>query len=339
MSSYEAVVIGSGVNGLVAAAELALAGWRVAVIERREGLGGFIASGERTLPGFVHDTFSSWHPLFVSGGGYESLGDALHERGLRYANTDGPMTGSISHRGSAIAYRDALQTAEGFAEPEDSRAYLAMLEEMGSRAEVVFGALGSDLRSPATVSKLGFSAWRSQKLSGVEALLRDAVASGRSFSRGRFAGSEADQIWAPWLLHAGMSPDHASGGMMIPVLAATMHGFGLPTVAGGADNFVRAFARLFLDLGVTVLAGHHAERLVVRSGRVTGVVTDKGLIERHPAGAVRPVARGCSRSRADQQGRQTVSVRACRDADPCRARPAIGVVGRPFPGRSAGPSQ
>ena len=66
MSSYEAVVIGSGVNGLVAAAELALAGWRVAVIERREGLGGFIASGERTLPGFVHDTFSSWHPLFVS---------------------------------------------------------------------------------------------------------------------------------------------------------------------------------------------------------------------------------------------------------------------------------
>ena len=66
--TYDAIVIGSGINGLVAAAELSGAGWSVAVVEARDRLGGFIASDELTLPGFVHDTFSSWHPLFVGGG-------------------------------------------------------------------------------------------------------------------------------------------------------------------------------------------------------------------------------------------------------------------------------
>lgn len=61
----DAVVIGAGINGLVAAAELAGAGWSVVLLDARDRLGGFIASDELTLPGHVHDTFSSWHPLFV----------------------------------------------------------------------------------------------------------------------------------------------------------------------------------------------------------------------------------------------------------------------------------
>ncbi|WP_239155121.1 FAD-dependent oxidoreductase [Amycolatopsis sp. FDAARGOS 1241] len=75
-------MIGSGVNGLVAAAELAGAGWSVTLVERNDRLGGFIASEDRTLPGYVHDTFSSWHPLFVSGGAYAALGEELHRHGL-----------------------------------------------------------------------------------------------------------------------------------------------------------------------------------------------------------------------------------------------------------------
>ena len=75
--TYDAIVIGSGINGLVAAAELAAAGWSVCLLERNDRIGGFIASDELTLPGFVHDTFSSWHPLFVTGGAYAALGEDL----------------------------------------------------------------------------------------------------------------------------------------------------------------------------------------------------------------------------------------------------------------------
>ena len=159
MDTYDVVVIGAGVNGLVAAAELATAGWSVALVEQNSRLGGFIDSGEATLPGYTHDTYSSWHPLFVSGGAYAALGPDLHEHGLEYANTDGALTGSISAGRAAVAYRDAAKTVEGFTHPEDQAAYLAMLEEMGERANLVFRILGSEVRSAATV-KLALSALR-----------------------------------------------------------------------------------------------------------------------------------------------------------------------------------
>lgn len=283
MESYDAVVIGSGVNGLVAAAELGLAGWSVAIVEQHADLGGFIASGERTLPGYVHDTYSSWHPLFVSGGAYAALGDKLHEFGLEYSNTDGALTGSISSAGSAVAYRDPEKTADGFALKSDRDAYLGMMAQMGSRAGTVFGALGAELRTPKAITALGFGALRSQKVKGLEMLARDAVTSGRSFMKGRFEGPEADQIWAPWLLHAGMSPDNASGGVMIPVLAMALHGFGAPIVTGGAGNFVAAFRRLFDATGVTVLTGRRVESITIAGKIATGVVTDAGPIRARKA--------------------------------------------------------
>ena len=76
----DAIIVGSGINGLVAAAELARAGWSVILIERNAEVGGFIATEERTLPGYLHDTFSSWHPLFVSGPAYAALGELLRPR-------------------------------------------------------------------------------------------------------------------------------------------------------------------------------------------------------------------------------------------------------------------
>ena len=277
MDTYDAIVIGSGVNGLVAAAELATEGWSVAIVEQNDRLGGFIDSGEMTLPGYTHDTYLSWHPLFVSGGAYATLGKALEARGLEYANTDGALTGSISTGRAALAYRDAATTAEGFEHPEDRDAYLAMMAQMGDRANLVFGLLGSEVRS-GTAVKLALGSLRTEKVKGMLGLARDAVMSGRAFGRDRFVGSEVDQMWAPWLLHAGISPDSATGGMMIPVRAMTMHGFGLPTVKGGARNFVGAFERLLTEHGATFLTGRQAERIIVEDGHATGVVTDKGTI-------------------------------------------------------------
>src|SRR5271157_3279779 len=67
----DAIVVGSGINGLVSAAELARAGWSVILLERNAEIGGFIATEECTLPGHLHDTF--WRPLFVSGPPYAVL--------------------------------------------------------------------------------------------------------------------------------------------------------------------------------------------------------------------------------------------------------------------------
>ncbi|BCW08954.1 FAD-dependent oxidoreductase [Arthrobacter sp. NtRootA4] len=282
--SCEVAIIGSGINSLVAAAELALDGKRVCIIERSDRLGGFIDSSERTLPGFIHDTFSSWHPLFVSGGAYEVLGKELHARGLEYCNTTGPVTASVAadpatgaHR-VVIAHRDPAETSAAFKEPRDQAAYLAMLDDLGRNAGTVFGAFGAELRSFPEVAKIAFGAVRRGRLAANESFIRDSVMSGRNYVRSRFDGWEMDQLWSPWLLHAGLGPDQATGGVMLPVMAMSMHGFGLPVVKGGASRFVAAFESLLRDNGVRIMLGAEAEEVLVSGTAVTGVRTSQGSV-------------------------------------------------------------
>ncbi len=105
---------------MVAAAELAGVGWSVALVDERDRLGGVVASDELTLPGFVHDTFSSWHPLFVTGGAYAELRADLHRHGLVYRNTDGAVTASVSERGLALAHRDPTRPRRATRTPNSS---------------------------------------------------------------------------------------------------------------------------------------------------------------------------------------------------------------------------
>ncbi|WGY00861.1 NAD(P)/FAD-dependent oxidoreductase [Nocardioides sp. QY071] len=272
---YDVVVIGAGINGLVAAAELAGAGRRVALVEERDRLGGFIASDELTVPGFVHDTFSSWHPLFQAGGAYADLGADLHRHGLAYRNADGAVTASVSERGTVVAHRDPARTAEGFAHQADRTAYASLLTELGRWAPHVFGALGSELRT-RDLARLGLGAARGLGRDGLSELARVAMQSGRGLGRERFAGSEVDQLWAPWLLHAGLAPDQATGGLMLAVMAFTMHEIGLPVVEGGASAFVAAFEALLEERGVDVFRATPAKSITVRSGRAVGVETGAG---------------------------------------------------------------
>src|SRR5438067_13228207 len=90
MAEHDAVIVGSGVNSLACGALLARAGCRVSVLERNDCFGGAIKTEELTEPGFLHDVFSAWHPLWVGGAAHAELGDELAARGLGYVNTDLP---------------------------------------------------------------------------------------------------------------------------------------------------------------------------------------------------------------------------------------------------------
>ncbi|WP_174248390.1 phytoene desaturase family protein [Streptomyces hoynatensis] len=272
MGDVDAVVVGSGINGLVAAAELALAGWSVTLLERNRDIGGFIATEQRTLPGYLHDTYSSWHPLFVSGPAYAALAEPLRRHGLVYRNTEEWLTASVADDGRvSLAHRDPARTAEGFAHEADRDAYLAALRRLQRNLGPIGGLLSSEPRSPAFV-RYATGLLRNGGRAGLEGWLRSVATSGRGYARAEFRGPEVDHLFAPWLLHAGLSPDHASGGFMMPLLAATLHGAGLPVVAGGAGRFLDAFRSLLGSLGVQVETGTHVERILLERGRATGVV-------------------------------------------------------------------
>jgi phytoene dehydrogenase-like protein len=274
VGSTDAVVVGAGINGMAAAAELASSGWSVALVDANPSIGGFLDSGELTVPGYQHDAYASWHPLFVAGPVYQRFGEALHRHGLEYRNTEGLLTATVSDDGAVVlAYRDVEATVAGFADPADREAYHGMIARFGADANRIGALLGAELHSLDVAKPLSGLALRGdrRRLAGY---LRDTVTSGRSWLGAHFRGPEADRLWAPWLLHAGLAPDSASGGLMLPVLAATLHAAGLPVVAGGARRFVEAWSRLLAELGVVVHTGRRVDRILVRDGRAVGVGGD-----------------------------------------------------------------
>lgn len=274
----DAVVVGSGINGLVAAVELAQAGWSVVLVERNQEIGGFIATEERTRPGYLHDTYSSWQPLFVSGPAYASLGEQLHRHGLEYRNTDEWTTASVAADGrTTLFHRDPERTTAAFEHSEDRATYLGALAFLERNVGSIGGLMGSELRSPALV-RYAAGLVRTSGRHGSERWLRSVATSGRGYTRREYRGTEVDHLLVPWLLHAGLSPDHASGGLMIPLLAATLHGFGAPVVVGGAGQFVAAFRALLDSVGVRVETGTRVERILVEQGRATGVLADGKVI-------------------------------------------------------------
>jgi phytoene dehydrogenase-like protein len=268
---WDVVVIGSGHNGLVAAAYLARSGLSVQVIERNPVAGGAVASEELTEPGFVHDTFSSWHPLFKLSAAYAELGRELEARGLRYCETPIETTANVLADGSAtVAYRDAAMTVEGF-DPRDRPSYLAEMESFGATIETVGQLLGTELYS-ADAARLAWRLGRSLRRRGGLTFVSDALSSARAWFETRFQGREVADLYAPWSLHTGISPDGAGSGFQVVAIAGSLHAVGLPLVDGGAANFVRAFERLIGDHGGQVRTGVEVERILTRGGAAIGVI-------------------------------------------------------------------
>ena len=275
--TVDAVVIGSGHNGLVAAAYLARAGWRVEVLERNELAGGAVATEELTRPGYRHDTFSSWHPLFHLSAAWAELGPELRERGLEYVNAEDVVTATALPDGSAVvAHRDAERTVAELA-PADGRAYLEDLEALGASMDVVGELLGTELQS-AHAARLAARLGRRlgvREARGFGALL---ARSARGWLETRFEGRQLGDLLAPWVLHTGLTPDDAGGAFQLTALAGALHEVGLPVVRGGSDGFVRAFVQLIEDTGGSVRTGTEVERIVMRDARAVGVETADGQV-------------------------------------------------------------
>ena len=146
---YDVVVVGSGVNGLTCAALLARAGRRVCVLERNDWFGGAIKTAEITQPGFHHDVFSAWHPLWVGGAAHARLGDDLARHGLEYVNTDHPTATLFPDGEAAFLLRTADANAAELDRHErgDGDAWRSMLEDFFPNADLAFDVLGTELWS------------------------------------------------------------------------------------------------------------------------------------------------------------------------------------------------
>src|SRR5438128_6191793 len=111
LSQYDAIVVGSGPNGLAAAITLARAGRAVLVLEANETIGGGTRSAELTLPGFVHDVCSAVHPLGLGSPFFRQL--PLEKYGLRWVQPEFPLAHPLGEGTAAVLQRSVPETAAG----------------------------------------------------------------------------------------------------------------------------------------------------------------------------------------------------------------------------------
>jgi phytoene dehydrogenase-like protein len=272
MADHDAVIVGSGVNSLACGALLARAGWRVCVLERNEWLGGAIHTAELTEPGWVHDVFSAWHPLWVGGAAHAQLGDELAARGLEYLNTDLPTATAFPDGSAAFLLRDGEGNARELG-PE----WPGVLERFFPNADLAFGLLGTELWSASGLA-LAAKAYRRLGRTGLAAFMGELLQSSRDWLETTFASPHAHGVLAPWVLHTGLGPDAASSGFMTQVIAVAVQEGGMPIPRGGGAKLADALVRLIRDRGGVCETGRDVERVVVRGGRAAGVALVGGEV-------------------------------------------------------------
>jgi phytoene dehydrogenase-like protein len=290
MATFDAVLVGSGINTLTAAALLAREGWAVCVLERSERLGGAIRTeSDYTLPGFTHEVLSSWHPLFTGSAAYAELGDELRRRGLEYVNTDHP-TATAFPDGRAMFLSTTMDANvaefDRFA-VGDGTAWQRQFEEFMANADLSFGVLGTELWSPGGLG-LGQKMLRRFGRHGLLEFAGHALSTCRDWTTGTFRAPEAHGLLAPWVLHTGLGPDNAVSGFMTQVIACAVQLGGMPVPVGGGTRLVEALAGIVRDAGGELRTDAEVTQVTVSGGRATGVA----LADGETVGAARAVVAG-----------------------------------------------
>ena len=278
MTTFDAVLVGSGINTLTAAALLARDGWSVCVLEQSERLGGAIRTEtDYTLPGFTHEVMSSWHPLFQGSAAYAELADDLHARGLEYVNTELP-TGTAFPDNSAMFLGTTLEANvaefDRFA-AGDGAAWQRQFEEFMAHADLSFGVLGTELWSGSGLG-LGRRMFRRLGRRGLLEFAGHALGTCRDWTAATFHSEQAHGLLAPWVLHTGLGPDNAVSGFMTQVIACAVQLGGMPVPVGGGVTLVDALAAIVRDAGGELRTSTSAQRIIVSSGRATGVAVGDG---------------------------------------------------------------
>lgn len=274
MAEFDYIVIGSGLNSLVCAALLARRGAAVCVLERSQQLGGCIRSDSTSLPGFTFDLMSTSHVQFITSPAYAELKDELHAAGLEYCFNRHPVAALLPDGRGLILTTDHGENLKRIAalSQRDASAYDAMVESFGEDAGVVFGLLGGEPRSWATLKMLLREARRRGPIN-LLALLAKLLHSNRRMLERDFESDQVRALLAPGCLHTGLGPDDTLSALMGQLVTLSLAQAADPMVKGGSDRLVAAFETLIEKHGGTLLTGQDIAGILIERGAATGVQT------------------------------------------------------------------
>ncbi|MEO9329390.1 phytoene desaturase family protein [Gordonia aurantiaca] len=269
----DAVVVGAGHNGLIAAIRLADAGWDVTVLEAAPQVGGAIRSAE-LIPGYVTDLFSAFYPLSVASPVFDDLDLAAH--GLRWSRAPyafGHPAGP-SDDDAPVVHPDPADTAAQLArfDPRDGRAWLDLVEQWQTLRPILLNSLFGPF--PPVRALAG--ALRSVGTADALRLARFLLLPADRMVRELFRHEKSRLLILGNALHADIPLDAPGSGVMGYLLTMLGQDTGYPVPVGGAGELARALRRRAEHAGVQVHCDTPVERITTNGGRAVGVVDSGG---------------------------------------------------------------
>jgi phytoene dehydrogenase-like protein len=241
----EAIVVGSGPNGLTAAIELARSGYRTTVIEANATIGGGISTAALTLPGFLHDVCSAVHPLAVSSPAFRQY--PLAEHGLEWIHSPIPLAHPLDGGRAALLERSIEATVWGLGAEEKYGRIMKQMTKNWVRLVDFFlhPMIPPPVRHPLLMAHFGLHAappatWEARRT---------------------FAHPPGRALFAGLAAHSNLpltAPASAAFGW---VLGAAAHAAGWPIPRGGSQSIAAALASYFQSLGGTIVTGHRVSSL------------------------------------------------------------------------------
>ncbi|MCK8677724.1 phytoene desaturase family protein [Streptomyces lichenis] len=268
----DAVVVGAGPNGLVAANLLLDAGWSVEVLEAQDEPGGAVRSDRAVHPDYISDTFSAFYPLAAASPVLARL--RLEDEGLRWSHAPKVLAHPLGDGRCAVLDRDRAATAAALAQfaAADALGWQRLCGIWDRLGDSVLDALFTPFPPLRPALRMAAQARAAGGLRTARALLLPV----RRLGEEEFRGEGGRLLLAGNALHADLAPEAAgSGGFgWLMSMLGQFHGFPVPV--GGAGELTAALVRRLVRRGGVLRCGEPVTEVVVRSGRAVAVRTARG---------------------------------------------------------------
>ena len=242
---YDAVVVGSGPNGLAAAITFASAGRSVLVLEANSSMGGGTRSAELTLPGFVHDICSAVHPLAAGSPFFKTL--PLEGCGLTWLQPEIPLAHPLDDGRAACLHRDVDLTADSLG--KDGRAYRRLMKPLARDWEKLANEFLQPMlhipHHPIALARFGIP----------------AVCPSALLAKTLFRHEPARALFAGIAAHSFLPLEAPVSSAFALVLGAAGHAVGWPIPRGGSQKIANALAAYFVEFGGRIETNHRVENL------------------------------------------------------------------------------
>ncbi len=275
--TFDAVLIGAGHNALAAALHLSAKGWRVGVFEQAASAGGAVKTGEYTLPGFRHDVMAATWVLFMTSPAGAALGPHLARHGFEYCHTAHPTAVLRPDGSSLVLTTDRAANVKAFdaIASGDGARHAADVGGIEADAPFLFSLLGGDLWSWPTLKLLVSQAFK-RGPRGLAAWFGSALVPARGWLETGYQSPLIQALFAPWVLHCGLTPESTYSGKMGQVVAFALEAAGAPVVKGGSGQAVAAFRALIEEHGGEIRTNADVDEILTANYRTTGVRLTSG---------------------------------------------------------------